>query len=84
MAVTRITATAVKGELDDHIDKHKDIYLPMLKKHDKTLYGPDGDDGLCFDVREMVNGFKTFKGVGVAVVIAIVVDLITRLMGLSN
>lgn len=84
MATAKITAPKVMAVLDDHLTKHEDIFIPMLKKHEKTLYGADGDDGLCFDVREIVNGFKTIKGVGVAVVIAIVVDLITRLISITN
>ena len=78
MATSKITAPYVNGKLDDHLTKHEDIFYPMLKKHDKTLYGPDGDDGICFDVREIVNGFKTIKGVGYAVLVTIVVDIATR------
>lgn len=84
MATAKITAPKVMAVFDDHLTKHEDIFIPMLKKHEKTLYGPDGDDGLCFDVREIVNGFKTIKGVGIAVVIAIVVDLVTRLISITN
>lgn len=84
MATAKITAPKLMAVLDDHLTKHEDIFIPMLKKHEKTLYGPDGDDGLCFDVREIVNGFKTIKGVGIAVVIAIVVDLVTRLISITN
>jgi len=84
MATERITAPGVKSIVDDHLKKHEDVYLPMLKKHDKTLYGPDGDDGLCFDVREIVNGFKTIKNLGYAVILAIVLDLVARVMALPK
>ena len=80
----RITAPYVNGKLDDHLTKHDDLYWPMLKRHDKTLYGPDGDDGLCFEVKQIVNGFKTIKNLGYAVIVAIVIDLVTRLMNLPK
>jgi hypothetical protein len=83
MAV-KITAPYVNDKLEEHIIKHNDVYWPMLKKHDELLVGPKGDDGICFDVREIVNGFKTIKNLGYAVITAIVIDTVTRLMSLPK
>lgn len=84
MATERITAPAVKKIIGDHLNKHTDVYDILINKHEKTLYGPDGDDGLCFDVREIVNGFKTIKNLGYAVILAIVLDLLARIMSLPK
>jgi len=78
MATQRITAPKVKGIIDDHVIRHIEVYDKLLYKHDTTLYGEKGDDGIAYDVRDIVNGFKTIKGVGYAVLVTIVVDIITR------
>ena len=80
MATQRITAPKVKGIVDDHLTRHKDVYDKLLNKHDVTLYGEKGDDGITYDVKEIVNGFKTIKGVGYAVLVTVAVDIATRLI----
>lgn len=81
MATTRITATCVKEILDDHITKHKDVYDPMLKNHQVLLVGEKGDNGLVFSTKEIVNGFRTLKKIGIGVIVAIAADMILRLIG---
>lgn len=77
-ATQRITAPKVKGIIDDHITRHNEVYDVKLKRHDIALYGEKGDDGMVYDVREIVNGFKTIKGVGYAVLVTVAVDIATR------
>ena len=78
MAASKITAPFVNGRVEDHITKHKDVYDKKLCRHEVALFGEHGNDGITFDVREIVNGFKTIKGVGYAVLVTIVVDIATR------
>jgi len=80
----RITASLIKGMQDDHLQKHEDVYDPMLKKHDKTLYGPDGDDGIVYDVKEIINGFKNIKNIGYVVIATVIADIIIRLIYLPK
>ena len=82
MAVNKITAPYVNAKVEDHLTKHKDVYDKMLNQHDKTLYGPDGDNGMCFDVKEIMRGFKTIKNLGYAVILAIVLDFVSRIMSI--
>ena len=84
MAIIRITAPLVKGIVDDHLKKHEDVYDPMLKRHDKTLYGIDNDDGIVYDVKEIINGFKNIKKIGYAVIAAIISDIVIRLLYLPK
>ena len=78
MTVQKITAPLVKGIIDDHLTKHKDVYDDKLDKHEIVLFGKDGDNGMVYSVREIVNGFKTIKGVGYAVLVTVAVDIATR------
>ena len=82
MAVQRITAPLVNAKLDKHLTKHEEICDPMLKNHDIILFGERGNDGMSYDVREIIKGFKTIKGVGYALLIAIATDIITRIMNI--
>ena len=84
MAVNKITAPYVNEKIDEHLTKHTDVYWPMLSRHEKTLYGPDGDDGICFDVREIMKGFKTIERLGYAVIVAILLDFVSRVMSIGK
>ena len=75
---TKITAPFVKGIIEDHLTRHKDVYDDKLIKHEIVLFGKDGDNGMVYSVREIVNGFKTIKGVGYAVLVTVAVDIATR------
>jgi hypothetical protein len=83
MAV-KITAPYVNDKLEEHIIKHNDVYWPMLKKHDELLVGPKGDDGICFDVKEIMKGFKTIEKLGYAVIVMILLDFVTRVMSIGK
>ena len=39
--------------IDQHITRHKEVIDPMITKHDLTLYGPNGDDGLTHRMNSM-------------------------------
>ncbi len=39
--------------LASHLQTHRERLDPMLEDHQKTLFGPDGDDGLTFSAREI-------------------------------
>jgi hypothetical protein len=41
------------GCFDDHMQRHADVFDPTLKKHDRTLYGEHGDDGMTFNMKEV-------------------------------
>ena len=47
MATPRITAPMVFDELCDHKTWHKDVGDKLLNKHEKTLYGETGVNGLA-------------------------------------
>lgn len=76
-ALNKITAPQVSAKLDDHLQKHEDVYYPMLKKHDKALFGADGDDGLCLDVKNMI---LTIKMVGIPILIALIINIVAGLI----
>ena len=80
MATAKITAPKVKGMVDDHLTRHIDVYDILLNRHEKTLYGPDGGDGITAEVREIIKGYDGMKKIGVAIIITVAADIITRLM----
>lgn len=47
------TLEKTQGAFDDHIQKHDDVYVPMLRKHDRALYGEHGDDGITFTLKQI-------------------------------
>jgi iron-sulfur cluster repair protein YtfE (RIC family) len=69
-----------KEEFDDHIQKHDDVYVPMLRKHDRTLYGEHGDDGMVFDVKQIMRLYKKVDSLTAAVVVAIIVEIALRFL----
>jgi len=77
-----ITAPLVNAKVEDHFTKHADVYDPLIKKHEILLLGEGGDNGICKDVNEIKNGFKTIKSVGVGIIIVVGADLATRLMSI--
>ena len=80
----KITAPVVMDKLCDHLTKHEDVYWPMLKSHEDVLFGEKKDDGICGDVREIMKGFKTIEKLGYAVIIAILLDFVSRVMTLPK
>ena len=76
MVTSKITAPIVKAELDNHLDWHRDVGDKMLNRHDILLIGKDGGNGLCSDVKEIKNGYATMKGIGVAILIALISNII--------
>jgi hypothetical protein len=49
------------GCFEDHIQRHEDVFDPLLKKHDRALYGEHGDDGMVTTVAVMQEGYKDIK-----------------------
>lgn len=84
MTVEKITVAYVNTKIGDHLTKHDDVYWPLLSKHEKTLYGPDGDNGLCFDVREIKKGFKTIEKLGYTVIVTFLLDFVTRVFSIGK
>jgi predicted nuclease with TOPRIM domain len=68
-----------KGSFEDHLQKHHDVYDELLKAHDKTLYGENRDDGMAFDMKQIMRLYKKVDSLTAAVVIAIIVELAIRL-----
>jgi len=74
------TLEKTQGAFDDHIQKHDDVYVPMLRKHDRTLYGEHGDDGMVFDVKQIMRLYKKVDSLTAAVVVAIIVEIALRFL----
>ena len=51
----------------------------LIKKHDKTLYG-NGKEGIEPLVRKLVADMKWMKGIGTAILLAVVLDLIQKVL----
>lgn len=68
------------GCFDDHIQRHADVFDPLLKKHDRTLYGEHGDDGVVFDVKQIMRLYKKVDTLTAAVVVAILVEIAIRFL----
>ena len=77
-----VTAPIVNAKVEDHFTKHADVYDPLLKKHEELLLGEKGDNGICSDVKKIVDGFKDIKKLGYAVILAIVLDFVSRIMSI--
>ncbi len=73
---TRITASKVNESLKDHLQRHEDIYDPMLKNHQVILFGEKNDDGLCRDVQDAVKMRKDIKDLKLMVIGAILLQVI--------
>lgn len=68
------------GCFDDHLQRHADVFDPLLKKHDRTLYGEHGDDGMVFDVKQIMRLYKKVDTLTAAVVVAILVEIALRFL----
>jgi len=68
------------GHFDDHMQRHADVLDPLLRKHDRTLYGEHGDDGIVFDVKQVVRLYKKIDSLTAAVVVAILVEIALRFL----
>ena len=73
MATTKI---GVAGRLDDHLQKHQDVYDPAIRNMEDVLFGPKKDDGMCADMREVKSGYATMKAIGVAILISLLANII--------
>jgi hypothetical protein len=80
MAVNKITATLVNARQDDHEQKHADLLDPMLKNLDAVVFGEKHDNGLCADVKEIKNGYATMRSIGIAILIALLINVIVPLV----
>ena len=72
----KVTAPAISARLDDHLQKHDDLYWPMLKNLDTVVLGEKHDNGICADVREIKAGYATMKSIGMAILIALLVNIV--------
>ena len=85
MATPRVTAPLVKGFVDDHITKHKDVYDKMMVRHEVLLVGEKGDDGLCLVANNHETRIENIEKIGDkidkakwAVIIAAAADIVSR------
>lgn len=69
-------ATQTSGRVDDHLQWHEDVSNPMLKNLDIVTFGEKHDNGLCADVKEIKSGFATMKAIGIAILIALLTNVI--------
>ena len=89
MTTQRVTAPLVKGIVDDHITKHRDVYDRKLHKHEVALFGERGDNGIVHTQQEMsfiINSIKEkldgLNKIGIALILVISTELIIRVMNL--
>ena len=80
MATLRVTAPLVNKKIEDHLDDHTKIFNKLLNKHEITLYGENSNDGLCLDFQIILNAIKTWKLIGVGVIVAVIADMVIHLM----
>jgi hypothetical protein len=64
------------AKLQDHLQKHDDYYDPAIKRNSVLLLGEKGDNGLCSAMKEIQNGYATMKYIGIAILIALLVNII--------
>lgn len=78
MTVDKITAPRVKALVDSHLQRHCDYYDLLLRETHDAVFGPQNNDGLVADVREIVKGYATMKGIGLAILIALLVNILIK------
>lgn len=66
--------------LNDHMQRHTDVFDPTLKKHDRTLYGEHGDDGVVFDVKQIMRLYKKVDSLTAAVIAGILIEIVLRFL----
>jgi len=62
--------------LKEHLQKHEAVYDRDLKYLNDVVFGPKKDDGLCSDVREIKAGYVQMKTIGIAILIALIGNII--------
>jgi hypothetical protein len=62
--------------LKEHLQKHEQIIDPVLKNLEDVVFGPKKDDGLCADVREIKAGYVQMRTIGIAILIALIGNII--------
>jgi len=76
MATDRLTARIVKDALDDHLSFHALKLDPKVHNHHIILFDEKGDGGMCSDVKEIKRGYATMKGIGIAILITLLGNMI--------
>ena len=76
MAESRITAPKNKLVIDEHLRFHKIKLDPSLQNHQLILFGEEGDNGMCADVRDIKRGYATMKSIGVAILITLLGNIV--------
>lgn len=69
-----------KEDFKDHLKKHEDVYDDKLNKHQEVLFGEKGDDGLVFDVKQIVQMKKNVSNLTWAVIGAIAIEIALRVL----
>jgi len=64
------------SSLKDHLQKHEDVYWPMLKNLDTVVFGEKHDNGLCADMKEVKAGYASMKAIGIAILIALIGNIL--------
>ena len=76
MATERMTAPKVHSELCKHLQRHEDKLDSKLHRHDILLVGEDGNEGMVADVRDIKKGYATMKGIGLAILAALLGNML--------
>ncbi len=69
-----------KEQFDDHLQKHHDVLDKTLQNHQEVLFGEKGDDGLVFDVKQIMTIKKDLNGLKWAVIAAAVIEIVLRFL----
>ena len=79
----RLTIAKVNTDLQTHKQTCEQVILPELEKQRNVLFGPDGDNGMVYEVKAMKASFDKMTRLGYAVIVAIVVELAVRLLNIG-
>lgn len=72
--------TMTAPTLKEHLQKHKDVIDPAIETIQEVLFGKNRDNGLCADVREIKKGYQDIKAIGIAIIIALITNIVVALV----
>ena len=87
--MTKKTIANLDDEMQSHFQSHTENLNIMLNRHEKTLYGPDGNTGICKELTVMDGRMKNVeemkqevRGQTVALILLIVAQVVMRVFGI--
>lgn len=72
----RLTTAKVMSLLAGHLQYHENKLDSKIHNHQIILFGEKGDDGMCADVRDIKKGYSTMKGIGIAILITLIGNMV--------